>query len=724
MKISGLQVNLAAALLFLSGPSALLGAGSGSTYITVEKAQKFDQTAATGAVADPATPFVFQVQSPVAMSFTPPGGLSTVLTMPSGSSKYQFEQSYGTQAAMDAAYPDGSYTFGVTGSAGFALSLSGDLYPNPPELTSGSWNSSGQLVLDPTQANVLNLNTFTSYGTAGALSHMQVQIQSPDGNTVSLSQTYVTPTNPAAFTSYTIPAGTLAPGSFYYGDIEFDTAAADNATAVPGYTAATVYTASTLFTIVTSGTATNAPTITLQPQSQTAPLGSTVTFNVQFTGGDSNNQVQWFKNGIAILQNGSTGAGLTLSNLQNSDAGNYYAIVSSGAGAYAQTVTATLTIGATTSSPPAFTTQPNSVTIADNTTVVFHAAASGSPTLTYQWYLNGSPLVTGPGIDNATGASLVIRGATFANAGTYYSVATNASGTAQSQSAVLTVENTTDIGRLINISCRAQVGTGGDILIAGFVVGGAGTSGSQKLLIRGTGPALSGFGVTGVLPDPELQVYNGANPPQLLATNEAWAGGADGGASVTAADTATGAFALTSTTSHDTALVETLPSGGYTAQISGESGDTGDALAEVYDATPAGTYTPATPRLINLAARVQVGTGGNILIAGFVIGGSTAKTVLIRASGPALAPFGVSGTLPDPLLKLYAGNTLLGSNQGWGGKSDIANAAAQVGAFAWSDPSSNDSAILATLPPGAYSAEILGASGDTGVALVEVYEDP
>jgi hypothetical protein len=87
-------------------------------------------------------------------------------------------------------------------------------------------------------------------------------------------------------------------------------------------------------------------------------------------------------------------------------------------------------------------------------------------------------------------------------------------------------------------------------------------------------------------------------------------------------------------------------------------------------------------------------------------------------------PFGVSGTLTDPQLQLYSGTTLLASNSGWDGRAELVNAAASVGAFPWDSPSSNDSAILITLSPGAYTAQVSGASGDTGVALVEVYEVP
>jgi sugar lactone lactonase YvrE len=370
---------------------------------------------------------------------------------------------------------------------------------------------------------------------------------------------------------------------------------------------------------------------------------------------------------------------------------------------------------AATAAVPVFAQQPVAQTIAAGSTVVFRAVASGLPLPTYQWYRNGSPLANGGGVSGATGPTLVIAGATAAQAGTYYSAAANASAVVPSQPATLAVVSTPNAGRLVNISCRAQVGTGSDILITGFAVGGVGTSGTESLLIRASGPALVPFGVTGTLPDPSLELFTGST---MLSSNDGWAGNA---AIETTAE-AVGAFPWLSFSSLDSALLESLAPGAYTAQISGESGDTGIALAEVYDATPAGSYTPATPRLVNISARVNVGTQGNVLIVGFVIGGETAKTVLIRASGPALNAFGVTGTLPDPLLDLYSGTTVLASDFAWGGDSAIASAAASVGAFAWTDSASDDSAVLLTLAPGAYTAQVSGAAGDTGVALIEVYE--
>jgi hypothetical protein len=128
---------------------------------------------------------------------------------------------------------------------------------------------------------------------------------------------------------------------------------------------------------------------------------------------------------------------------------------------------------------------------------------------------------------------------------------------------------------------------------------------------------------------------------------------------------------------------------------------------------------------VNLSSRAHVGTGSDVLIAGFTIAGTTARTVLIRASGPALGAYGVSGFLADPDLQVFDGNgNLVTSNEGWGGGAATTAVAASVGAFAWSSPTSADSAVLVTLPPGRYTAEVSGASGDTGVSLVEVYAVP
>jgi hypothetical protein len=356
---------------------------------------------------------------------------------------------------------------------------------------------------------------------------------------------------------------------------------------------------------------------------------------------------------------------------------------------------------------PVFTMQPQSVSVTGGTVVL--NALSGNAS-SYQWMRNGTPVAGG------TGPILRIPNAAAAP-GSYTCVATNPVGSATSSAASVSIVSTNDIGRLINISTRSEVGTGSSIQIAGFFIGGQGASGPELLLVRGSGPALTALGVQGALPDPELRLFSGSNQ---VADNSGW----QGDATIASAAAAVNAFAWTDPTSHDSALLFSGSPGAYTAQISGAANDTGVALIELYDATPAGAYTPKKTRLTNISARVQVGKGGDILIAGFVIGGSTAKTVLMRASGPALAPFGVSETLTDPEITLYSGSTVLASNFRWAGNPQISSVAASVGAFDWADPTSADSALLMTLPPGAYTVQIQGAGGDTGVALVELYDIP
>jgi hypothetical protein len=111
-----------------------------------------------------------------------------------------------------------------------------------------------------------------------------------------------------------------------------------------------------------------------------------------------------------------------------------------------------------------------------------------------------------------------------------------------------------------------------------------------------------------------------------------------------------------------------------------------------------------------------------VLIVGFVVAGTTTEKVLVRGIGRGLEKFGVSGVLASPQLRLFAGDgSVLATNAGWGGEANLAAVFAQVGAFAL-DAASTDCALVATLPPGAYTVQISGANGSTGVALAEVYE--
>jgi len=237
------------------------------------------------------------------------------------------------------------------------------------------------------------------------------------------------------------------------------------------------------------------------------------------------------------------------------------------------------------------------------------------------------------------------------------------------------------------------------------------------VLIRAVGPALTQFDVGGALAAPKLELYRGGT---VIAANTAW-GTAANAADIAAAAADSGAFAY-GPGSADSAVLTTLEPGGYTAIISSATGAAGVALVEVYDLSAAA----AGQKMLNLSTRAFAGTSSETLIAGVVVAGTVPKRVLIRGAGPSLAQFDLGGVLARPRLTLYSGNTVVVQNAGWSTSADaaaIAEAAASVGAFAYA-PGSADAALIVNLAPGSYTAQVTGADGGTGIALVEIYELP
>ncbi len=268
--------------------------------------------------------------------------------------------------------------------------------------------------------------------------------------------------------------------------------------------------------------------------------------------------------------------------------------------------------------------------------------------------------------------------------------------------------------RLINLSILTSIATAGDTFTMGYVVGGAGTVGTKSILIRAAGPSLTQLGVTGVLADPRLEFFAGATK---TGENDNWGGTA----ALSTAFSAVGAFAYATPVSLDAAALANIPPGDNSVRVSATAG-TGTVIAELYDSTPGSSFTASTPRLVNVSVLKHLGSG---LTAGFVVGGTGAKTVLIRAVGPTIgaAPFNVSGAIADPQLTLYSGQTIIATNDNWGGTAALTAAFSQVGAFAL-PAASRDAAVLATLQPGNYTVQASGVGGTTGVAIVEVYEVP
>ena len=270
--------------------------------------------------------------------------------------------------------------------------------------------------------------------------------------------------------------------------------------------------------------------------------------------------------------------------------------------------------------------------------------------------------------------------------------------------------------KLLNISTRSDTtGAEGNALIAGFVIGG---TTPKRVLVRAIGPSLAPFGVSGALPAARLELFRGQTS---LAVSNDW-GSASGASAVAAAAARLGAFALDAA-SRDAAVLVELSPGAYTAVMTGQGSAGGVGLVEVYDADETAL---AAQRIGNLASRGLAGSGDRTLTVGFVVGGTVPKRVLVRGVGPALAMFGVTGALGDPRLEIFREGSVIGRNENWedgaAGGSIIA-ASASVGAFALA-AGSRDAAIILNLFPGAYTAQVSGATDQAGTALVEVYEVP
>ncbi|MBI5769876.1 MAG: immunoglobulin domain-containing protein [Verrucomicrobia bacterium] len=459
------------------------------------------------------------------------------------------------------------------------------------------------------------------------------------------------------------------------------------------------------YTVVVSAPASAAPSISAQPASRTVDAGASVTFAVTASGSPAP-VYQWLKDGATLAA--ATNATLTIAGAQPTDAGTYTVVVSNPSGSLTSSA-AVLTVNVpTTTTPVTFAAQPAAQVVTAGSTVVFNAPATGATS--YQWNRNGTAVA------GATSPMLVVNGATAAQAGTYTVVASNGATSVTSNAAALTLATAApvDIGHIVNLSILTPLALG-ETMTMGTVLGGAGTVGNKALLARVAGPSLAPLGVAGVLPDPQMSlVAAGASAP--VATNNDWLGAP----SLSTAFAQVGAFAYMSSFSKDAALYQpALAPGGYSVLVSDATGAAGTVIAELYDETPSSAFTATTPRLINVSVLKNIATGAT-LTAGFVIGGTTSRTVLVRAIGPGLAQFGLSDFMADPKLVLSG---VTASNDNWGGDPQITAAGNAVGAFAIAAAASKDAMLLVTLPPGAYTAQVSG-TGPGGTAIVEVYEVP
>ncbi len=369
-------------------------------------------------------------------------------------------------------------------------------------------------------------------------------------------------------------------------------------------------------------------------------------------------------------------------------------------------------------SAPEATLQMNTPTVPAGTPVTMTVTTTGPGPFTYQWLRNGERI---PG---ATEATLTFPFAQGFQAGDYTVQVESVFGTATTQSMALEVLTPpSSNARLLNLSTRALGLSGENALIPGFVINGSGT---RRVLLRAVGPELIPLGVSNAMPDPRMTLQRKiGETSETLATNDDWELNANAGA-IAATAGLVGAFPL-SPGSRDAALLLDLAPGSYTVTATDATATPGVALVELYDAATDSAASGA--RVVNLSNRGYVGTGADVMIPGFVVSPGGSKTVLLRAVGPKLAAYRVTGVLQDPKLTVFRTHPVtreseqILANDNWGENGDepaIRATAAQVGAFPL-DHGSKDAAFVITLPPGIYTIHASGADDGSGVALVELY---
>ena len=512
--------------------------------------------------------------------------------------------------------------------------------------------------------------------------------------------------------------------------------------------------------IVSVTAAAIAPAITAQPVSLTVTPGSAATFAVTATG-SAPLAYEWRRDGVAVP--GATESTLFLPAVYATSAGGFSVVVSNSAGSVTSS-SATLTVSSAAAAP-VITTQPVSQSVAAGGSATLSVVATGTTPLLYQWHKDGTAIA------GATRDSYALSSFAAAAAGSYSVVVSNSAGSVTSSPAAVSLAASTGLGGAVFGTFAGDAGTfalwvradrtavflgflraGGRALlnrtaeigadgrfqfsleaspVGGTVTGVSGVlslDGSVTGTLAGAGIAISAPARSASAATSVLAGYYAAGEPNGSSVAHTIVGA--GGESYVLIVANSGAEAGRGTAGADGAITVTTGSSTVAGSVQREN-----ATVVLSSQRPSGA--PASfvganderrtvrEKLLNISTRSDTtGAEGNALIAGFVIGGTTPKRVLVRAIGPSLAPFGVSGALPAARLELFRGQTSLAVSNDWGsasGASAVAAAAARLGAFTL-DAASRDAAVLVELSPGAYTAVMTGQGSAGGVGLVEVYD--
>jgi hypothetical protein len=275
---------------------------------------------------------------------------------------------------------------------------------------------------------------------------------------------------------------------------------------------------------------------------------------------------------------------------------------------------------------------------------------------------------------------------------------------------------------LRNISTRAFVQTGDNVMIGGLIIEG---SDYKEVVIRALGPELIHHGVPNPLANPRLELHDATGA--LIASNDDWQHTIIGGIINIDQVGWIRSTGYAPVDDRESAMIAILPPGNYTTIVRGTGNMTGVALVEVYDRDADLNPNTRNRILSNISTRSLVQTGANVMIGGFIVEGNGLKRVIVRAVGAELTQYGVPNALADPALRLYdATGALIASNDNWMttvfGGIITADQVHDIMASGYAPTDPTESAIIARVPPGRYTAIVHGVNNTTGVGLVEVYD--
>jgi hypothetical protein len=340
----------------------------------------------------------------------------------------------------------------------------------------------------------------------------------------------------------------------------------------------------------------------------------------------------------------------------------------------------------------------------DDANVFVATAPLPSPTPTAT--ATATPTATATATPTATATATPTATATATPTATATATATSTA----TATATPTATPTTTPGLVANVSTRLPVGTGENVLIEGFIVQGP-VGSTKKIMVRAIGPSLLPFGITDALANPTLEIHDSSNA--TVATNDDWKNTQLGGFITSDQSAEINASGLAPGNDLESAIIAGLTPGSYTAVVHGLDNTVGTGVVDAYDLSAA---SPA--RLANIATRGLIQPGDKLMIAGFIIQNGQVKAV-VRAIGPSLTAFGISNALPDTTLQLRDQNgVIVRENDDWRTDPQQAQELTDIGL----QPSDDlEAALIVTLQPGQYTAQVRGKNESSGIGVVQVY---